>query len=59
MEKKQITLSFTNGETSLCDPGTTLLEISQTMQGLYSTPIVAARVDIGIRDLQYKVLNDC
>lgn len=59
MEKKQITLSFTNGETSLCDPGTTLLEISQTMQGLYSTPIVAARVDNGIRDLQFKVSSDC
>ena len=59
MKKKQITLSFANGEIGLYDSGTTLLDISQVIQERYATPIVAARVDNEIRDLQYKVVSDC
>ncbi|MDF2635507.1 MAG: phosphoribulokinase/uridine kinase [Pelosinus sp.] len=59
MEKKQITLSFSNGQISRYDSGTTLLEVSKDMQKLYSTPIVAARVDNEISDLQFRVWTDC
>jgi uridine kinase len=57
--KKQITLSFLNGEIGQYDYGITLLEVSQDMQKFYSTPIVAARVDNEIRDLQFRILTDC
>jgi uridine kinase len=57
--KKQITLSFLNGEIGQYDSGITLLEVSQDMQKFYSTPIVAARVDNEIRDLQFRILTDC
>lgn len=59
MKKKQITLSFANGELGQYDEGTTLLEISQEMQKLYRTPIVAAKVDNEIKDLQFSVMSDC
>ena len=57
--EKQITLSFSNGEIGQYNSGTTLLEVSQDMQKFYSTPIVAARVDNEIRDLQFRILTDC
>lgn len=57
--KKYTTVSFTDGESRQYVTGTTLLEISQEMQNLYTTPIVAAKVDNEIRDLQFSIINDC
>jgi uridine kinase len=59
MKKRKITLSFTNGESSQYDEGTTLLEISKDVQKLYITPIVAAKVNNEIKDLQFNVMNSC
>lgn len=57
--KEYITVFFTDGESRQYDKGTTLLQISQEMQNLYTTPIVAAKVDNEIRDLQFSVMSDC
>lgn len=55
----QITVKFTNGERSEYEPGVTLLAISQVRAQFYRTPIVAAKVNNDIKDLQAKVEEDC
>lgn len=57
--KKTITVCFKNGETCKYDIGITLLEISKDVQHLYTTQIVAAKVNNEFADLQFTVNNDC
>jgi len=57
--KKMITVCFKNGEIIKYDIGITLLEISKDVQHLYTTPIVAAKVNNQITDLQFTVNIDC
>ncbi|MBP2627329.1 MAG: phosphoribulokinase/uridine kinase [Firmicutes bacterium] len=57
--KKPITVYFTNGESCQYDVGMTLLQISKNMQNLHSAPIVAAKVNNEIKDLQFSVNFDC
>lgn len=57
--KKPITVYFTNGESHQYDAGVTLLQISKDVQDLYTTPIVAAKVNNEIEDLQFTVNFDC
>jgi len=57
--KESITIKFTNGEICEYDTGVTLLKISQDMQKLYSTSIVAAKVNNEMKDLQFCVNSDC
>lgn len=57
--KKPITVYFTNGESCQYHAGITLLQISTDVQHLYRTPIVAAKVNNEIKDLQFIVTNDC
>lgn len=59
MEKKHIFLSLKNEELHQYDKGVTLLEISKDVQEQFTTPIIAAKVDNEIRDLQFAVTNDC
>jgi uridine kinase len=56
---KYSNVSFADGESRQYVTGTTLLQISQEMQYLYTTPIIAAKVNNEIRDLQFSVTNDC
>lgn len=57
--KKPITVYFKNGDSCQYHAGITLLEISKDVQHLYGTPIVAAKVNNEIKDLQFTVMNDC
>jgi len=57
--KKPITVYFTNGESCQYDAGVTLLQISKDVQDLYTTSIVAAKVNNEIKDLQFAVYDDC
>lgn len=56
---KRITVSFANGESREYDKGTVLLQIAKEVQELYSTPIVAAKVNNAIKDLQSTLDTDC
>ena len=57
--KKSITVYFTNGESCKYDAGVTLLQISKDVQHLYTTIIVAAKINNEIQDLQFSVNLDC
>ncbi len=57
--KKTIKVCFKNGEIHQYDMGITLLEISKDVQHLYTTQIVAAKVNNEITDLQFTVNIDC
>lgn len=56
--KSQITVRFINGENREYPKNTSLLDITQEMRSLYTTPIVAAKVNNEIRDLRYKLTED-
>jgi len=57
--KKPVTVYFTNGESFEYCEGVTLLQISKDVQNLYTTAIVAARVNNEIKDLNFCVSSDC
>jgi uridine kinase len=57
--KSQITVRFINGESRKYQRDTSLLNIMQDMRELYTTPVVAAKVNNEIRDLRYKLTEDC
>ncbi|MCE5285736.1 MAG: nucleoside kinase [Pelosinus sp.] len=57
--KSHITVRFINGESKNYAAGTTLLTILADMRELYTTPVVAAKVNNEIRDLRYKLSGDC
>lgn len=57
--EKPITVYFTNGESRQYTAGVTLLQISKDVENLYTTPIVAARVNNEIKDLQFSINSDC
>jgi uridine kinase len=57
--KSHITVRFINGESKKYDTGISLLDIMQDMSELYATPVVAAKVNNEIRDLRYKLTEDC
>ncbi|CUH97857.1 hypothetical protein P22_4004 [Propionispora sp. 2/2-37] len=59
MGNASIKVSFSNGECMECDQGITLLELSKKRAGLYTSAIVAAKVDNEIKDLQSELTNDC
>ncbi len=56
---KMITVRFKNGESRQYHNGVTLLQISEAMQSRFETPIVTAKVNNDIKDLQFKVKEDC
>ena len=53
MEK--VTICFGNGLAREYDRGTSLLAISNDAQSLYTTPIVAVKINNEIKDLRYPV----
>ncbi|WP_378956441.1 nucleoside kinase [Pelosinus sp. sgz500959] len=57
--EKPITVYFANRESCQYQAGITLLEISHDVQHLYTTAIVAAKVNNEIKDLQFVVTTDC
>lgn len=58
MENK-IAVQFVNGEKRHYIQGISLLEVANEMQELYASPIVAAKVDNNIKDLQATLEDDC
>lgn len=59
MRTASIRVSFSNGECVEYNQGITLLELSRKRAGLYTSAIVAAKVDNEIKDLQSELTNDC
>ena len=57
--KKTITVCFKDGKICEYNKGITLLKISKEVQHLYKTPIVVAKVNNEITDLQFAVNIDC
>lgn len=55
---EKVTVTFINGEKRQYDKGVRLLEIAQEMAGLYSSPVVAAKVNHLLEDLQYRITTD-
>lgn len=55
----RITVSFSHGEQRQFERGISLLDIAQETASLYNSPIVAAEVDFILRDLTYKLEQDC
>ncbi|MEN6413266.1 MAG: nucleoside kinase [Veillonellales bacterium] len=55
----RISINFTNGDCSLYERGITLLQLSQARSNLYSSPIVAAKVNNEIKDLPTVIEDDC
>lgn len=55
---KTITVSFINGQTKDYPKGTPLIDISKDLAALYSSPIVSARLNNRLCDLQTKVTVD-
>ncbi len=56
---KMINVQFKNGETKQYPNGVSLLQVSAERQARYETPIVAAKVNNDIKDLQFKLETDC
>lgn len=57
--KNRITVSFINGEKREYDKNVTLLTISRDVADLYTSTLVAAKVDNEVKDLQYYIDKDC
>lgn len=55
---QKITITYSNGRTAEYDKGVTLLEISRDNAHRYTTPVVAAKVNNEIRDLQNVLEQD-
>lgn len=55
---EKIVITFSNGRTAEYPKGVTLLEISRDAAHRYTTPVVAARVNNEIRDLQVVLEQD-
>lgn len=56
---EKITITFSNGRIDEYNKGVTLLEISRDAAHRYTTPVVAAKVNNEIRDLQNVLEEDC
>lgn len=56
---KDVFVSFGNGERRCYKQGVALLKISEDMQQYYETPIVAARIDNEVKDLETEITEDC
>ena len=57
--KNLITVYFLNGESRQYIAGLTLLQISKDIEDLHTSPIVAAKVNNEIKDLQFSIDFDC
>lgn len=55
---EKITITFPNGRTAEYNKGVTLLEVSRNAAHRYTTPVVAAKVNNEIRDLQNVLEED-
>lgn len=55
---EKIVITFSNGRTEEHDKGVTLLELSRDAAHRYTTPVVAAKVNNEIRDLQIVLEQD-
>ncbi|NJD02319.1 MAG: nucleoside kinase, partial [Ruminiclostridium sp.] len=58
-KKKQITVFFNFGVQIGVDAGTTLLELSREYSSFYKSAIIAARMNNTIKELNYKLDEDC
>ena len=58
-KKKQVTVSFDFGVQVSIDAGTSLLELSREYSSFYKSLIIAARVNNTIKELNYKLEEDC
>jgi len=59
MKSSNVKIQFTNGEVGEYDKGSSLLDIARERAVLYTSPIVAAKVNNEIKDLQSRVDSDC
>lgn len=59
MKSSNVKIQFTNGEVGEYDKGSSLLDIARERAALYTSPIVAAKVNNEIKDLQSRVDSDC
>lgn len=55
----KVAVHFADGECHEYEIGTTLLDISKKFSGAYKSPIVAAKVNREIKDLQAEINSDC
>lgn len=54
-----VCVRFSDGTSRSYPKGSTLLQISQDFHEKYATPIIVARVDNNLKDLQFPVQADC